>query len=299
MRNGLLLIDKPAGVTSASVVARVKRILKAEKVGHAGTLDPDATGLLVCLVNAATRVAHYALEGQKCYSGTFRLGVTTSTDDTTGEVLSESNAVPGFAQIESAALKFMGDISQVPPKVSAKKVQGRRAHELERKGVSFELAPKLVRVDSFELWAVDSVRVGYRVRCSPGTYVRALARDLGEALGCGGAAELIRREASGQFDVAHAISLEEISWEAVKDWMLLVPEIPRVVVPPTVASELLQGKPSGLVKVGQLPELAKVVSRPAVFMYTPSEAEEPWGFLEVTSSGQVLHRLNVRPQRFL
>jgi tRNA pseudouridine55 synthase len=299
MRNGIILIDKPAGVTSASVVARVKRILKAEKVGHAGTLDPDATGLLVCLVNAATRVAHYALEGQKCYSGTFRLGITTSTDDTTGEVLSESAQVPAFAETEKAKARFIGDISQVPPKVSAKKVQGRRAHELERKGVSFELTPKDVRVDSFDLWPVDSMRVGYRVRCSPGTYVRALARDLGEVLGCGGAAESIRREASGQFDVSAAISLEQIGWGAVKEWMLLVPEIPRVVVPRGVASELLQGKPSGLLKVEQLPELAQVVSRPAVFMYTPNVTEEPWGFLEVTASGQVLHRLNVRPQKLL
>jgi tRNA U55 pseudouridine synthase TruB len=129
--------------------------------------------------------------------------------------------------------------------------------------------------------------------------VRALARDLGEALGCGGAAESIRREASGQFDVSAAISLEQIAWDAVKEWMLLVPEVPRVVVPRGVASELLQGKPAGLSKVEQLPELAQVVSRPAVFMYTPSAIEEPWGFLEVTASGQVLHRLNVRPQKLL
>jgi tRNA pseudouridine55 synthase len=299
MNNGVILIDKPAGVTSAGVVARVKRILGARKVGHAGTLDPDATGLLICLVNGATRVAPFAVEGMKEYSGIIRLGVRTSSDDLAGDVLSESSDIPPFEAVSRAAATFVGTSQQVPPKVSAKKIQGRRAHDLERKGIEFELAPREVRIETLSVWSISNNQIGYRMVCTPGTYVRALARDMGELLGCGAAAESIRREGSGGLSVANACSLDEIGWQRVKDWSILVPQMQRLIVPRDVAEALQQGKPSGLRRVEGLPGLSAIVNRPAVFMYSVDPEEEGLGLLDVDVAGVVSHRATLsalRPQ---
>lgn len=293
MRNGIILIDKPAGVTSAGVVARVKRILKASRVGHAGTLDPDATGLLVILVNGATRVASYAADGAKVYSGTMRLGIRTSTDDLAGEVLATCSEIPGFAAVQSAAARLTGPIEQVPPKVSAVKIGGKRAHKLQRRGEEFELAPRAVQVHRFEVTPESPDTIRYLVECSPGTYVRSLARDLGDALGCGGAAATIRRERSGHLSVQNAISLEAIEWGALKDWSILVPELPRVALPQKLALSIHNGQRSALREAAGLPQLQEACAKPGLVLYTAEGAAESMGILAATTDGSLEFELNL------
>jgi tRNA pseudouridine55 synthase len=243
IKSGILLVDKPARMSSAGVVARVKRILGANRVGHAGTLDPDATGLLIILINGATRLASYAADGFKVYSGEFQLGVTTSTDDLSGDVLTEGGLVPDFAAVRAATSRFVGELMQVPPKVSAKKLDGKRAYKLHREGQDFELEPRRVIVKTFEI-SEGSTRenFNYRVEVSPGTYVRSLARDLGEILGCGGTVKSIRREVSGHFSVADAVTVDNVSWESVRDWGELVPDLPRIEFDDKVVAGLLNGQ---------------------------------------------------------
>jgi tRNA pseudouridine55 synthase len=295
MNSGVLLIDKPAGVTSAGVVARVKRVLGARKVGHAGTLDPDATGLLICLVNTATKIAPFAVEGLKEYSGIIRLGVRTTSDDLSGELIAESNEIPAFDQILQAASTFLGVSQQVPPRVSAKKIQGRRAHDLERRGIDFQLQAREVRIDNLLVWSVTANQIGYRMVCTPGTYVRAVARDLGEKLGCGAAAETIRRERSGGLSVVDACALDAVGWERVQDWAVLVPQMPRVVVPREVAAALQQGKPTALKSVENLAALSGVGGRPTVFMYSIDHTGIGLGLLHVDVQGTVTHRATISP----
>ena len=293
MRNGILLIDKPAGMTSAGVVARVKRTLTASRVGHAGTLDPDATGLLVILVNGATRVASYAADGVKVYSGTMRLGLRTSTDDLAGEVLETCSDIPDFAEVGREATRFTGRIEQVPPKVSAVKIGGKRAHKLQRQGESFEIAPRTVQVDRFEVAPESPDTIRYLVECSPGTYVRALARDLGNALGCGGAAATIRRERSGHLSVQNAIQLEAVSWEALRDWSIIVPELPRVELPTKLALSIHNGQRSSLREAASLLQLQESFPRPGLLLYTAEKASESMGILAVTSDGSLEFELTL------
>jgi len=292
MHSGILFIDKPAGITSAGVVARVKRILGAERVGHAGTLDPDATGLLIVLVNGATRVASYAADGAKRYSGSMRLGVTTSTDDMAGEVLSESSAIPPFEQVVEACARFVGPIQQVPPKVSAIKVGGKRAHKLSREGHEFELLAREVVVSRFDTEKISETSFRYVVECSPGTYVRSLARDVGDSLGCGGAVESIRRERSGPFSVEGALTLEEIGWERLRDWSLLIPHIPRIEISEESAAAIRNGHQITLKRVAELPEVASL-PRPSLFCYASKGDPETLGLLNVLPTGELQVALNL------
>ena len=292
MHSGIILIDKPAGITSAGVVGRVKRLLEAERVGHAGTLDPDATGLLVVLVNGATRVASYAADGTKRYSGVMRLGLTTSTDDMAGEVLTESSEVPLFEKVVEASRKFVGPIQQVPPKVSAIKVQGKRAHKMSREGEEFELAAREVSVFRFDISKVSDTSFSYVVECSPGTYVRSLARDIGEILGCGGAVESIRREKSGALSVEGAIPLEQISWGYLQDWSLLIPHIPRLEIPEEMAAAILNGHQLTLKRVAALPEVA-ALPRYSLFAYASKGEPETLGLLKVLASGELQVVINL------
>jgi tRNA pseudouridine55 synthase len=292
MHSGIILIDKPAGITSAGVVGRVKRVLGAERVGHAGTLDPDATGLLVILVNGATRVASYAADGTKRYSGIMRLGVTTSTDDMAGAVLTESSDIPPFEKVLEASRQFVGPIQQIPPKVSAIKVQGQRAHKLSREGQEFELTAREVTVSRFDISKVSSASFSYVVECSPGTYVRSLARDIGEVLGCGGAVESIRREKSGPLSVEGALSLEQISWGHLQDWSLLIPHIPRVEISEEMAAAILNGHQLTLKRVAALPEVASL-PRYSVFAYASTGERETLGLLKVLPTGDLQVAINL------
>lgn len=217
MNSGILLVDKPQGITSHDVVSRMRRLAGTRKIGHAGTLDPMATGLLVLGVNGATRLLHYLVGLDKEYLATIRLGWNTSTDDAEGEPLAAASAAAVAAATEAAIraaiVPLTGEIEQVPSAVSAIKVAGKRAYQRVRDGETVELAARRVVVSAFEPLAFrpgdDHVDVDVRVECSSGTYIRALARDLGAALGTGGHLTSLRRTRIGEFNVTEAGALEE------------------------------------------------------------------------------------------
>ena len=207
--DGLLIIDKPAGLTSHDVVDRVRRIAGLRAVGHAGTLDPPATGVLVLLLGKATRLAEYAEAQAKEYEAVFRFGVETDTFDAAGTVTTESAVPPLTTEgVAAAAAALTGAILQVPPAISAVRVGGRRSWRLAREGEAVEPPARNVIVHAFDLFRLDPPRASFRIRCTKGTYVRALARDLGRALGCGGIVETLRRTRSGTFTVADAVPLD-------------------------------------------------------------------------------------------
>ncbi len=215
--DGLLIVDKPGGMSSHDVVARARRILREKRIGHAGTLDPLATGVLVLCVGQATRLSEYLLGEDKAYEGVIRLGQRTTTDDAEGEVI-EARAVPPITpeRLRQLEAQFTGAIAQTPPQFSAIQKGGQRAYALARQGRSVELEPRQVTVYELRLMPSDSkeaAEVGHLrilVRCSGGTYIRALARDIGEALGCGGHLIALRRTQAGRFTLADAVTLERI-----------------------------------------------------------------------------------------
>jgi tRNA pseudouridine55 synthase len=215
---GLVVVDKPAGMTSHDVVGRCRRIFGTRKVGHAGTLDPMATGVLVVGIERATKILGLLTATDKTYSATIRLGQTTSTEDAEGEVLQIVSA-DGVtdAQIGEAVAALRGEIAQVPSAVSAIKVGGKRAYQLAREGQAVELAARSVRIDRFDVLAVRRhvgiVDVDVEVDCSSGTYIRALARDVGDALRVGGHLTALRRTAVGRFGLDQARTLEELTEE--------------------------------------------------------------------------------------
>ena len=216
MSDGLVIVDKPAGWTSHDVVGRMRRLAGTRKVGHAGTLDPMATGVLVLGVGKATRLLAHLVLADKEYTATVRLGQATVTDDAEGDVLSSAPAA-GLAErdVRAAMATFVGDIDQVPSSVSAIKVEGRRSYDRVRSGEVVALAARPVTVARFEALAIrpvgDLLDVEVAVSCSSGTYVRALARDLGAALGVGGHLTALRRTRVGPFTLAQARSLDELA----------------------------------------------------------------------------------------
>jgi tRNA pseudouridine55 synthase len=214
--SGLVVVDKAAGMTSHDVVARVRRLAGTRKVGHAGTLDPMATGVLVLGVNRATRLLGHLMLTEKGYDATVRLGAATTTDDAEGEVVTTaSTAAVTEDAVRAALATFVGDIEQVPTAVSAIKVDGKRAYQRVRDGEQVELKARPVTVHELSVGSVrlgdDHVDVDVSLRCSSGTYVRAIARDAGALLGVGGHLTALRRTAVGQFDLAAAATLEELS----------------------------------------------------------------------------------------
>jgi len=216
MNPGLVIVDKPPGMTSHDVVGRCRRIFATRRVGHAGTLDPMATGVLVIGIERATKILGLVTETSKSYAATIRLGQSTSTEDAEGEITQQVSAhgVTDDA-IEAAIAGLRGDIAQVPSAVSAIKVDGQRAYRLAREGHAVELAARPVRIDRFDMMAVrrhdQLVDVDVEVDCSSGTYIRALARDVGATLGVGGHLTALRRTRVGRFDVAQARSLEDLA----------------------------------------------------------------------------------------
>jgi tRNA pseudouridine55 synthase len=213
---GIVLVDKPAGITSHDVVSRVRRLAGTRKVGHAGTLDPAATGLLLLGLDSSTRLLTYLVGLDKEYLATIRLGVATTTDDAEGDVLGtappEALAAVSDDRLRDAVGELTGRISQVPSSVSAIKVDGKRAYALARAGETVALTARDVTVSEFEIGVVDradGLSLDVRVVCSSGTYIRALARDLGERLGVGGSLTALRRTRVGPFSVADAAPLDE------------------------------------------------------------------------------------------
>lgn len=217
--SGILLLDKPAGPTSHDIVRQVRAATGTRRVGHAGTLDPPATGLMLVGVNRGTKLLHFLTGLPKVYEATLRLGASTSTDDATGQVL-ENVGSPDFTitQIEAALENFRGQIQQVPAKVSAIKVGGKRAHQMVRDGEGFTLPPRPVTIFDFSVTGAP-VRAGKNldvpvlISCSAGTYIRSLARDLGEELGVGGHVASLRRTRVGPWDVVGATAAEKLSGE--------------------------------------------------------------------------------------
>src|SRR5580704_9858730 len=214
--SGLVIVDKPGGMTSHDFVARVRRLAGTKKVGHAGTLDPMATGVLVVGVEKATRLLGYLTLTEKEYAATIRLGQSTSTDDAEGEITGTAPAADVSAEtLSKAVVGLTGEIWQVPPAVSAIKVGGQRAYKLTRAGAAPELAPRPVTVYEFTVTAIrreaDLLDVDATVRCSSGTYIRALARDLGAALGTGGHLTRLRRTRVGGYRVEDARTLEQLA----------------------------------------------------------------------------------------
>src|SRR5262245_1264973 len=210
--HGFLNIDKPAGPTSHDVVVRVRRLAKQRRVGHAGTLDPAATGVLVVALGNATRLIEYVQEQtSKRYQALVQLGVTTATDDAEGEVLHES-PVPhlALAEIDAQLVAFRGEIEQAPPQYSAIHHAGRRMHELARAGIIVDLPTRTVTIDRLVVLAWEPPLLTLDVTCSKGTYIRSLARDIGAAIGCGAHLQALRRLAVGTFEVEDAATLEQL-----------------------------------------------------------------------------------------
>lgn len=212
MRDGLLLIDKEPGLTSHDVVQKVRRITRQKKAGHCGTLDPNATGLLVLTLGKATRLTRFLISAPKVYEGVIRLGLTTDTYDTTGETTAEGSTegITREAVVEAMA-RFVGTIEHVVPPYSAKKVQGKKLYELAREGREVPRETKEVTVYEFEpRGELADDRIGFRLACASGTYARTLAHDVGRALGCGAALESLRRVQVGPFDLDPAVTLAEL-----------------------------------------------------------------------------------------
>ncbi len=209
--NGILLLDKPVGITSNAALGRAKRALGIRKAGHTGTLDPMASGLLVLCFGEATKVSAFLLDADKAYRAEATLGQTTDSEDAEGEVV-ETRAVPQLtsAQIEAVLAEFRGPIEQVPPMYSALKHKGQRLHELARQGKTVERPPRPVTIHQLDLLELDLPRLRLDVGCSKGTYIRSLVRDIGQALGCGAYLSALQRTRSAPFDLSDALSLEAL-----------------------------------------------------------------------------------------
>ena len=211
MPNGILIIDKPAGWTSMDVCAKIRGILREKRVGHGGTMDPMATGVLPVFVGRATRAVEFAENGRKEYNAGLRLGLMTDTQDVTGRVLETRPVTAGREEVEAALAGFRGEIQQIPPMYSAVKIQGKKLYELARRGKEVERKPRPVTIHALELLEAES-GTDYRLRClcSKGTYIRTLCHDVGQALGCGGALYSLRRTMAAGFTLAQAVTMEEV-----------------------------------------------------------------------------------------
>lgn len=208
--NGIVIVDKPQGWTSQDVTARLRRVYATRRIGHGGTLDPMATGVLPVFVGRATRGVEFFEHAEKTYETLLLLGRTTDTQDVTGTVLAEKTVRLSPADIENVLPRFRGDILQVPPMYSALKVNGKKLYELARKGQEVERQPRPITVFELTNLGFDGTRLSLRVRCSKGTYIRTLCQDIGEALGCGGCMEALRRVRAGEYGIEDAVPLEKL-----------------------------------------------------------------------------------------
>jgi tRNA pseudouridine55 synthase len=248
---GILLLDKPSGPTSHDVVMAVRRGTGEKQVGHAGTLDPLATGLLVICLGPATRLSDYLRDKDKRYRARVRLGQSTNTYDADGEITAETDNLPERATVEEALVKFRGPIQQRPPAFSAIKRGGKKAYELARAGEAVELEARPVEIHLLELLEWQPPEFTLDVFCSSGTYIRSLAHDLGQALGCGAHLTALRRTASGNFQVGEAVTLDELkkSFE-IGDWKLhlrpadeAVADWPEIGLTAEAAARIQHGQP--------------------------------------------------------
>ncbi|MBZ5619401.1 MAG: tRNA pseudouridine(55) synthase TruB [Acidobacteriia bacterium] len=249
--DGVIVVDKPQGWTSHDVVGKVRRIARTKKVGHMGTLDPIATGVLPLVIGRATRLAQFYTRSDKIYEGVVRFGWSTTTYDRAGEPTSVKTEVAiSAADIEPLLERFRGEFLQTPPQVSAKKVEGRRAYELARQSVAVELEP--VKVHVYELTVVEAngADVLLRAHCSGGTYMRSIAHDLGQLLGCGAHLTELRRVASGEFEIAQARTIAQLESLAADERLLdalvpaaqMMPGFPSVFVDDAMVAQIRNGR---------------------------------------------------------
>ncbi len=285
--NGVLVIDKPRGVTSHDVVARVRRLLHERSVGHLGTLDPMATGVLPLVLGRMTRLAQFYGDAEKAYEGEIRFGFATDTYDADGEPVGEAKAVQlSLEAVRSAGSHFVGKLNQMPPPFSAKKVSGVPAYKLARKKKEVELQPVEVEVRELEILSLEGDRAAFRSRVSAGTYLRSIAHEMGQALGIGAHLASLKRTASGEFTLEDARTLEQVeaaarAGEPEREFVHLrrvLPAFPSVTVAEDVAAKIRHGMPvnlpemskSKLVKVfvGQS-ELIAIASRVAGTLFHP------------------------------
>jgi tRNA pseudouridine55 synthase len=256
--DGVLLLDKPAGISSNQALQQVKRLYMAEKAGHTGSLDPFATGLLPICLGEATKFSHFLLEADKTYAATLQLGATSTTGDTEGEITPVSHAPVERSAMEATLRRFVGKISQVPPMYSALKHQGKALYEYARAGVEIARQAREVIIHDIALTGWDGVQAGIRVSCSKGTYIRTLAEDIGHALGCGAYLTQLRRLETGSFGLDEAFTLDMLEPMSIeqRDSCLLSPDtlvrnLPEVTLDEESAYYLCQGQP--IWKSGRIP----------------------------------------------
>jgi tRNA pseudouridine55 synthase len=284
--DGVLLLDKPAGITSSTAVQKARRLLNAAKAGHTGTLDPQATGLLPICFGEATKFAHLLLDADKRYLATVRLGVTTDTGDLEGKVLTHRESRRARDEIEEVLSRFRGPVQQTPPMYSALKHEGQRLYRLARAGTEVAREPRNIVIHELALAGIEGEDVMLSVTCSKGTYIRVLAEDIGQALGCGACLAGLRREAVGSMTLSGAVTLEQLEGLPAgrRDALLqppdtLVAALPRLDLNAVEMGRILQGQPvehDGAGKTG----LARIYGPDRAFL----------GVVEVTSPGHILPR---------
>lgn len=262
--NGVLIIDKPSGLTSHAVVARVRRILQERAVGHLGTLDPLATGVLPIVLGSMTRLAQFYLAAEKSYEGVVRFGFATETYDAEGEPLSVPQEPSlTLSQVCDLALKFQGEIEQMPPPFSAKKIGGVPAYKLARKKKEVRLKPVKVEVKKFEILSLNGDRARFEARVASGTYMRSVAHEMGQLAGCGAHLESLRRTAVAEFELKDAHTLDEIEQAAqggeVQALLVhprnLLPSIPAVTATDEIAARIRHGRPVNLPELSRAREV--------------------------------------------
>jgi tRNA pseudouridine55 synthase len=258
--NCVLIVDKPAGLTSHDVVNRVRRILHERSVGHLGTLDPSATGVLPLVIGSLTRLAQFYTASEKEYEGVIRFGFATDTYDADGEPVGTPQTVaPTLGEVREMAAGFRGFVEQMPPAFSAKKIQGIPAYKLARKQKEVALKPVRVEIKEFEILGVDGDRASFRARVASGTYLRSVAHDMGQLMGCGAHLESLRRTAVAEFELGDAHTLEKLAEvaqsEMVEDLFVhprkLLPRFPSVTANPDMAAHIRSGR------TVNLPEFSK------------------------------------------
>jgi len=285
--NGVLLLDKPVGITSNAALQIVKRLFQAEKAGHTGTLDPFANGLLPLCLGEATKFAQYLLDADKVYRAVMQLGVTTTTGDPEGEVLDTRPVNVTAADLNAAIARFVGAIEQTPPMYSALKHQGKPLYEYARAGIEIERKSRRIHIRAIELSAFDGSQATLEVHCSAGTYIRTLAEDIGQVLGCGAHLTALTRTASGGFQLHQAASLAtlENSDMAARDRLLLpvdglVAYLPRIELNDAESAALLKGQRQTLAAGTQLGGLVRAYDGQQRFL----------GLVELQANGLVIAR---------
>jgi tRNA pseudouridine55 synthase len=286
--NGLLIVDKPEGITSHDVVARVRRTTGESSIGHLGTLDPMATGVLPLLLGKYTRLAQFYGTHAKSYSGTIRFGFSTDTYDAQGQQTSEPHPVSlTLEQIRAAAVPFHGEIDQMPPPISAKKIDGKRAYKIARSGETPQLKAVRIHIEEFRIGTLEGELASFFMRVSAGGYVRSVAHELGQALGTGAHLASLRRVASGPFLIDEAISLDQIETLAHEDSLpdrmphprLLLPELPSVTADVETIGRLRNGMQINLPEFTHAPlvkvflgqrELVAIAKRVAGTLFQPT-----------------------------